>query len=168
MQRSRKRQRTVPVVVQTSAKRPIDKSLINVNQAVNNTQSNTSLVTATYPSTITGIRWSITFRAPIGGIANEGGWALIRVKDGVPPNTMSFTNAATFLEPEQEVIAFGRWAVQDADIATSNGPSIDKIEGTTKSMRKLMGGDQIYFSVNGTNAAASTVCNATIQFFAKT
>lgn len=158
----------MPVVVQTSTKRPIDKNLVNVNiAALANTQQNISLITATFPSTITGVRWSICLQSNVGQVANQGGWALIRVKDGVAPNTMSFTNGATFLEPEQEVIAFGRWAVQADAVATSTGPSIHRFEGSTKSMRKLMGGDQIYFCVNG--ATAGTVNTiATIQFFAKT
>lgn len=168
MQRSRKRQRTVPVVVESRVRRPIDKQLINVNiTGQGTTQANVSLITATFPATITGVRWSIRIQSLTGGAANSGGWAIVRVKDGLAPNNMSFTNAATFLEPEQEVLAFGRWAVQDADIATNCGPSIDHIDGSTKSMRKLMGGDQIYFCVNGINAGITSVLGI-IQFFSKT
>lgn len=165
MERPRKRRR--PVVVETRQRRPIDKQLINVDiNPLNNTQINTSLITATFPATITGVRWSIRIICPAGGGANTGGWAIIRVKDGLAPNTMSFTSAATFLEPEQEVLAFGRWAVEDADGGV--GPGIDVIEGHTKSMRKLMGGDQIYFCINGNNGAGGTVVHSTIQFFSKT
>lgn len=166
MERSRKRRRTVPVVFQTSQKRPIDKNLVNILIAAQGaTQTNISLITATFPATITGIRWSLRFFCPAAGGANYGGWAIVRVKDGLAPNTMSFTNAATFLEPEQEVIAFGRWAVTDVD--NGAGPAIDTFEGTTKSMRKLMGGDQIYFVCNGLSVAG-TIVEGTIQFFSKT
>lgn len=168
MQRSRKRQRTVPVVVQGIQRRPIDKRLINIQiGAQTAVQTNVSLITATYPATITGIRWSFIIQSQVGGAANNGGWVLIRVKDGVAPNTFSFSNAGTLITPEQEVIAYGRWAVNDADIATSNGPSCLNIEGHTKSMRKLMGGDQIYFMINGQTAGPQTV-SGTVQFFAKT
>lgn len=168
MNRSRKRQRTVPVVVQTQTRRPIDKNLINVSQTNDNTQQNTSLITATFPATITGVRWSITYIGVIGQGPNNGAWAIVRVKDGLAPNTMSFTSAGTLLEPEQEVIAFGRWGVTDGDIAVQGGPSIQQFEGSTKSMRKLMGGDQIYFVSNGTNSSGGTIVRGTIQFFAKT
>jgi len=168
MQRSRKRARTVPVVVSTSTRRPIDKQLINVLVAAQaNTQTNTILITAAYPGTITGIRWSLSFQNPIGGVANYGKWMIVRVKDGLAPSTIAFTSAASAYTPEQEVIAFGNWAVNDSDIATSNGPSVYIAEGTTKSMRKLMGGDRIYFIVNG-QQAGPTVVLGTIQFFSKT
>ena len=91
----------------------------------------------------------------------------MRVKDGLAPNPINFTSAGTLMDPEQEVIAFGRWAVQDADIATSNGPSIQYVEGQTKSMRKLMGGDRIYFCSLGQTAGPTNILG-TIQFFSKT
>lgn len=163
MQRARKRQRTVPVVVQTSTKRPIDKKLVNVVQTVSNAQQITSLITSTFPGTITGIRWSILF---VGGASlNSGAWAIVRSKDGVAPSTMTLA-LGTLYQPEQEVIAFGRWGVEA--ITNSCGPAIMLIEGSTKSMRKLMGGDQIYFICTGGTASAGTVVNATIQFFDKT
>lgn len=168
MQRSRKRQRTVPVVVQSATRRPIDKQLVNVKIAAqSNIQTNIILITATYPGTITGIRWSLAFNNIIGGNSNYGTWMIVRSRDGLTPSTIGFTSAASAYTPEQEVIAYGKWNVQDTDIATNNGPSVQIVEGTTKSMRKLMGGDRIYFVCNG-EVAGSTIVTGVIQFFSKT
>jgi len=160
MNQSRKRARVTPIVIEKRQRRPVDKSLTNVGPVTfTTTQNNTSLITATFPCTITGIRWSFTFLALAG--ENSGAWAIIRVKDGLTPGTMSFTSGSDLFDPEQECIAFGRWAVND-----TIAPSIQLVEGNTKSMRKLMGGDQIYFIVNGT-VANNTSVSGTVQYFAK-
>ena len=69
--RSRKRQRTVPFVVQAQVRRPIDKELINIGANQGTTQINIILITATFPATITGIRWSLTIQSQIGGTSNK-------------------------------------------------------------------------------------------------
>jgi len=167
MQRtSRKRQRTVPVVVQTSSRRPIDKNLIYVSKigTIVDTQLSTLLITSTFPCTITGVRWSLEFH--VGSASSQIiTWAIVRVKDGLSPSTIAQSDAGTMYEPEQELIAFGQVYVVDTD--QGPGPNAAMIEGNTKSMRKLMGGDRIFFIVKGVTAGANASCTGTIQFFAK-
>jgi len=166
MQRTRKRARTTPVVIQTSTKRPIDKSLINVTKtAIADNQVTTTLATATFPGTVTGIRWSIAAIADNAG-DNVLYWCIVRVKDGIAVSTIATSDGSTLFEPEQEVLAFGVIPVQQGD-ATA-GPVNHLVEGSTKSMRKLMGGDLLVFVVKGITGGNSTILRATIQFFTKT
>lgn len=166
MQRSRKRARTTPLVVQTSTKRPIDKSLINVTKTtIADSQYTTTLATATYPGTVTGLRWSIAVQSEGSG-DNIIYWAIVRTKDGVAVSTIATSDASKMYVPEQEVLAFGIIPVQQSD-ATA-GPCNHVIEGNTKSMRKLANGDQLVFIAKGTVGGDSTTLRAIIQFFTKT
>lgn len=154
------------MVVQTSVKRPIDKNLVNVVKTTIADNKHTSLLaTATYPGTITGIRWSIACVADNGG-DNMIYWALVRVKEGIAVGTLATSDLSTLFEPEQEVLAFGIISIVQGDStagsATYNG------EGSTKTMRKLMNGDQLFVVLQGTNGGASSTFRATFQFFQKT
>jgi len=147
---------------QVSQKRPIDKSLINVTKTlVADVQAATVLTTATFPCTVTGLRWvgSIAADTVTGSVVY---WAIILVKDGNSANTMSRSDASTLYEPEQNVLAFGNAVVRDSDAGT--GQSVRSIEGTTKSMRKLMGGDQIQFICI---SSAGSQVTMSVQFFCK-
>ncbi len=146
---------------QVSQKRPIDKQLIVVDKdTVDATQVSTTLITATFPCTITGLRWEISHDRSAGtGTANFW-WAIILVKDGNSANTMAISDASTFYEPEQNVLAFGLGALED------EGPDSMLSSGNTKTMRKLMGGDQLLFITRGI-ATNTTNVNGVIQFFCK-
>jgi len=140
---------------QVSQKRPIDKSLIYVAKSSVTAQVSTDLVTATFPCTITGLRWNIENKSA----SSTAIWAIILVKDGNSANTMAFSDGATMYEPEQNVLAWGVISV-----GTDNGGEPAQI-GTTKSMRKLMGGDKLVFI---TAAVAGTAdITGGIQFFCK-
>ncbi len=146
---------------QVSQKRPIDKNLVVVSKnTVDATQVSTTLITATFPCTITGLRWQIATDRAAGTGTAEFYWAIILVKDGNSANTVAISDGATFYEPEQNVLAFGLGSLEDS------GPDSMLAEGNTKTMRKLMGGDTIVFIVRG--VATNTVnLNAIIQFFCK-
>lgn len=147
-------------VVQTSSKRPIDKALIAVNKnGLAGTQQSTVLSTTTFPCTITGLRWDITALQDAGTGVCSGMWAIVVVRDGLSANTISFTDAGTVYEPEQDVLAFGTWAVD-------NNTDTQRISGTTKSMRKLMGGDQLVLIAKGVATNTTTIFGA-VQFFCK-
>lgn len=158
----RKRTRTGDYVFTSSAKRPIDKGLIVVAQIASTTQQETTLLTATFPGTVTGIRWSLAFNA--GAVqGNNGFWAIIIVRDGLAASSLSLTDGASLYEPEQDVLAYGVWRGADNDAGT--GPAVWQSEGSTKSMRKLMGGDKLLFI---TKAAAITgEVDGCVQLFMK-
>lgn len=146
----------------TSSKRPIDKGLIVVSQGLSTTQGSTGLVGATFPCTVTGIRWDLSF---LGGsaAANDGAWAIIIVRDGLAASTMSLTDGASLYQPEQDVLAFGTFRVADSD--GGDGGQGMRVSGSTKSMRKLMGGDAILFITLG--AAVAGNLRGVVQLFCK-
>lgn len=86
-------------------------------------------------------------------------WALILVKDGNIVSTMSTSDAASFYEPEQNVLAFGVSDIGVLDQVTWN----DK----TKTMRKVMAGDQVQL-IAISDSAANTRLKGVVQFFCKT
>ncbi len=106
------------------AKRPIDKSLIVVNQEATNSQSATTLIDVKFPCTVMGIRWSL---AVFGNTtANElVSWAIVRVREGRSADTMDQTDGAHFYDPEQDVLAFGVARTTDRDAGT--GPTAVQI-----------------------------------------
>ncbi len=158
MSRGVKRQRT-GVSSFVVPKRPIDKGLVNVIQGISTTQDATVLITATFPCTITGLRWEIGL---IGGpLATAVRWAIIIVRDGNIAGTIGASDAGDFYTPEQDVMAFGCVFLEDTDV----GSSAFVVSGSTKSMRKLMGGDQIMF-IHSASQSNGTL-NGVVQLFCK-
>lgn len=158
-----KYQRSRRTVVQTSTKRPVDKKLITVGQALTASQINNTIYTATFPGTVTGLRWDIAISSENtdGATSQKCYWVIARVKDGIAAGNMSVSPAGSNLyTPEQEVLAFG---VHNLGINT--GDNSDRLSGSTKTMRKLMGGDKLVFSILGGNT--NMVCEGVIQFFIK-
>jgi len=147
----------------TGSKRPVDKLLINVlKTGVDGTQVTTTLVTATFPCTVVGLRWDISCIPNAGtGIASYA-WAIIILRDGVTVSTMAISDGATLYAPEQDVMAFGRGGHPSAAFA-----QLQHYNGSTKTMRKLMGGDKLMFIYIGEATNTSTV-EGCIQFFCKT
>ncbi len=152
-----KRARTSGVRVQ----RPIDKQLKNVlKTVVAGTQVETVLETATFPGTIVGLRWVLSFAQDGGTGLTQGRWAIVNVKDGLAASSMSKTDAGDFYTPEEQVLAFGLWAID-------NNNETKIVEGTTKTMRKLQRGDQLLFVALG-EATETVSIDGIIQFFYKT
>ena len=165
-----KRARTGEVVAETTVvrrapRRPIDKNLINIALAtVTNTQIQTTLKTTTFPCTVTGVRWEISV---IAGAATTNpslcAWAIVKLRDGNTANGLGGSDGADFYAPEQDVIVWGKKHIAPDD--THGGPS--HFGGTTKIMRKMMGGDVLAFIVVGTSGIPFDV-NGTVQFFCMT
>ncbi len=125
----------------------------------------TTLKTTTFPCTIVGLRWDFVFQAS--STAGNGivSWVIVLVKDGNTANTISQSNGADMLTPEQNVMAFGTIGMLDAD-TTTGGPKQVHIQGSTKTMRKMQGGDLLQFISLSSLASAGTI-NGTVQFFCK-
>jgi len=155
-----KRQRT-GVSSFVTPKRPIDKKLINVSHITTVATQDTVLTTATFPCTITGLRWEISTIGGAAGLSNTR-WAIVIVRDGVTHGNIASSDASDFYTPEQDVMAFGSAFIQDTDL---NGQSVHHWGGTTKSMRKLMGGDQIVFLSSGSVAVGAVA--GVVQLFCK-
>ncbi len=160
-----KRRRTQPFVQTRQARRPIDKDLIGV--VITNagtTQRTTTLKTATFPCTVTGLRWSLSFLNLTTTDSVQGIWVIVLVQDGEAINTISISDAATILSPEQNILAFGAIGMMDAD--TGQGPTGLLVEGSTKTMRKLKAGDVLQFACIMTAGSTNRIRGA-IQFFCK-
>lgn len=161
-----KRQRTSTASNPRRAKRPIDKKLTNVviNNLVAAKQDVDLYASATFPGTITGLRWSLT-AVRSGGTANTYGafkWAIVVVPAGTTISTISMASAGSMYDPEQMVLAFGcgtTWANTGTDMLV--------YEGSTKSMRKLKAGDKLVFTCFGTATERHEI-SGTVQFFYKT
>ena len=164
MSRAPKRRRQLTTNILPS-RRPIDKSLIVVNQVATTTVNVTQLKSTTFPCTVVGLRWSVTSLAlAVSGNSNTA-WAIIVVRDGESTNAPSLANAAKFYTPEQNVLAFGMFHSRDADAAVG-GPLTQTFEGSTKTMRKLNAGDVLQF-ISFSDRVAACDMNGIIQFFCK-
>ncbi len=147
----------------TSA-RPIDKDLIVVNQAVTTTQVVTTLKTTTFPCTIVGIRWDLSVLSIIGTGNSVTAWAIVVVRDGDAAQTLALSNGASFYEPEESCLAFGLTHVVDNDIG--GGPNSFHFSGSTKTMRKLKGGDLVQL-ISLSSVAVSSELDGVVQYFCK-
>ena len=150
-------------IIFKSAKRPIDKQIINTALTLNGTQTGTNLWTTTFPGTITGIRVDLTLVQSAGTAPGAYAWAIVLIKEGQTASTIGLTNGTTFYQPEANVLMFGRGTHSRATSDTV--PRV--YEQSTKTMRKLQCGDKIDILVIG-EATNTTLLNGAIQFFIKT
>lgn len=152
------------VVIHRAAKRPVNKHIkvINVGN-VSNIQQRNDLLTFTYPGTITGLRWNMAFILDTVSTEEHWQWAIIIIRDGQIEQIMSATAGTDFYDPEQEVLVFG---IQS--LSASNGAFGITIEGSTKTMRKMQGGDRLSFIVKGLSSTQTGHVAGMVQFFVKT
>jgi len=157
-ERGQKRQR---VVSSFKTKRPIDKKLIAIDKnALSDTQATTDLLQATFPCTITGLRWELSAAQDAGTGVAKLDWVMVIVRDGQTVDTIASSDGASVYNPEQDVLVFG------SGIVINNTNSI-QMSGSTKTMRKLMGGDKITWVARGV-ATNTLFVTGIIQFFCKT
>ncbi len=147
--------------VRRTGRRPVDKLLIVVNKdTVAGSQVQTILTTATFPCTVVGLRWVITVAQDGGTTACIGEWAIIILRDGQTAGTLVLSDAGTMFQPEQDVMTWGMWNID-------NNTQTKTMEGDTKTMRKLLGGDRLVFIAIGVATQTSKI-QGVIQFFCKT
>lgn len=159
-----KRQRTQAAPARR-AKRPIDKKLTNVQitNLIAGKQTVDLYAAATFPGTITGLRWSLSV-VRSGGTANTVGnykWAIVIVPAGTTDSTIAMGAGGSMYDPEQMVLAFGSGCTYNI------GDGAVIYEGSTKSMRKLKAGDKLIFTCFGTATERHDI-SGTVQFFYKT
>ncbi len=152
----------IVVVAARRSKRPIAKNIISILLATVSTQVNTVLVTNTFPCTITGLRWDIGAVSDAGTVNGTCSWAIVKVNDGQAVQNIQGGNGTEFYSPEPDVMAFGRTVMTPANQATTV-----QWTGSTKSMRKMQGGDTLQFICAGESTNTVEVHGA-IQFFCMT
>ncbi len=146
-------------------KRPIAKDIISIgitNAGV--TQRTQQLKLTTFPCTLTGLRWSLSFQSVLTSGPAAQFFCIVINREGETSNTINSASGSTLYAPEQNVLAWGHWQATDADIG--QGPSVMIDIGSTKTMRKLQEGDTLDFLTIGTAGTANLVRGA-IQFFCK-
>jgi len=153
------------LVYQVSQKRPIDKNILAVRVDEDASQQELILYTATFPATMTGLRWDggIMMTNAGSGSQQEVAWAIVLNQEGLAPDLLAFPSipgGSTLYQPEQNVLAFGR------ELVTFETGSY-KIQGSTKTMRKLQGGDQLLFIYRWQTAGVTARLALDIQFFMK-
>ncbi len=161
-----KRRRITTTNVVRAPRRPIDKHLkcITITN-MGSTQRNSVLLTATFPGTVVGLRWTMTFYSPLTTGPETIYWVICVVPDGVTASTIATSDTAKMYAPEQHVLAYGVEFLGDFD--TGLNPSRSTAVGATKSMRKLKAGDVLSFQVLGLSGTVGT-CRGVVQFFLKT
>lgn len=160
---SRKRTRQSGVPFREGPSRPIDKELKAIQKTVGSSNTSTTLKTTTFPCTLLGIRWVLNGINTDTAANQHLYWAIVVVRDGNSVATIGTGDGSDFYTPEQNVLSFGVLAMNDAD---ATGPVVAEDKGSTKTMRKLMGGDTVELVLRGTSA--STTVRGVIQFFCKT
>ncbi len=141
--------------------RPIDKALVAVaNNGIGATQESSTVINSVNaPCTITGLRWSIAIQQDGGTGICEGTWAIAVTYGGQVVSTMSHTDGSVFYTPESNVLAFGAWSID-------NNSETKMFEGSTKTMRKLMLGDQLFLIAKGVATDTSRLFGV-VQLFCK-
>ena len=149
-------------VIRRTAKRPINKRLVAARMTgLTSLQMSTTLRTFTFPGTVTGIRWSISFSNVTINTETPYFWAIIIVKDGKTQSVMATSDAADFYDPEEECLVFGTL------VLTPTGDPVT-VNGSTKTMRKMNGGDQLMLIAIGKFALETANLDGIVQFFIKT
>lgn len=144
------------------ARRAIDKQLIVVQKsAIVGANQTTLLKTITYPGTVVGLRWSLACKRSAGVAFSRLYWAIVVVHDGNGVNNLGIGDAGDFYTPEQDVLAFG------AACATTTAEPAITFNDSTRTMRKLKQGDQLFLAVLGAGVDWWEM-NGVVQFFLKT
>lgn len=163
------------------AKRPIDKSIVQFafNHATPNTVQQQFKIYplgaggATFPGTITGLRWSIQAQPGVLNALNSNStyYVIVRVRENTavqPINiagpTPDTATGGSLYNPEQDVMAAGclQWGQGTTSVNVTEGDI-----GTTKTMRKLMTGDSIHLAVRSVFNVPCVVIGF-VEYFYKT
>jgi len=132
-----------------------------LHSAIAASQVQTSLFSgnAASPLTATGISWDFTATQDGGAALCRGSWAIVFVDENNDVETMAIADTNNLYVPEKNILARGSWNI-------FNYSGVVHFHGQTKSMRKMMIGDNIYFIALGV-ATNTTSLSGTIQLFNK-
>ena len=157
-----KRARTeLPAVVVARPRRPVERQCLTVNRTVTNTQSSNNLFTASNALTYTGGSIQVSCAQAQSASAATMRWALVIVREGLTPTTLSMTDGGTMFLPEQDVLAAGSFTSP-----TGTTVSIASEFHKLKSMRKMKEGDTLLW-LTISSVATSFVLNGVINLFFK-
>lgn len=146
------------------ARRPVDKFIVNIiKNTVGTTQQSTLLYTATYPGTMQGIHIDLVVQQDAGVSAGSYQWAIVILRDGATLPLIASSDGSSLIQPEQDCLLWGRGF---NNRATNDSPKIH-YQMSTKTMRRMMDGDEIYFIFRGA-ATNTSKCEGAVMGFYKT
>lgn len=164
------------------SKRPIDKNIIVFSLAVDGAgQTEATLwppagapaTGSIFPGTITGIRWNLSVRCVISTTVRFA-WAIVRIRESQTASALVLPNTIGILyRPEQDVIVCGHEMIGVSNNNTNLGFNEYKIEGSTKSMRKIQNGDRLLFLCQDDDAnvrlpGSTNAVAGIVEYFIKT
>ncbi len=133
-------------------------------------QKEKTLTLATFPCTLTGLRWDLNTPLHLTATTTTHylNWAIIIVKQGNDANDLLTGNQsepAILYEPEQNVLATG--FMMPTRLSTSSTSNTWRAQ--TKTMRKLQTGDRIVliYRIGGATDLQDLFFGGTVQFFCK-
>lgn len=168
--------------------RPVDKNIVNFNlNLTGNGQAQGTLwppaaslgppaAGAIFPGTITGIRWCIDFCYNADNDTTGGfvcfAWAIVRLRESQNPSTLVVNGAAgisTMYRPEQDIIVCGTSLVPLSNNTAHVGVTNTRIEGKTKTMRKLQNGDRVIILAQDSDTTDNdNTVYGMVEYFIKT
>lgn len=159
-----KRQRSGSVIVARARTRPIQKELVVINNTATTSTTTAVMTTFAQAGTVVGLRWSISDLSAI-NTSTQVAWCIMVLRESVANPVMSLGSGADLVNPVQDVLAFG--VGHTAATLGNAGPMVHNWEGSTKTMRKVQGGDKLVF-LQISNGVSSDNFLAAVQYFIKT
>ena len=145
-----------------TAKRPIDKAITTIDRVITNTTTSGDLLQIVNAGTVTGLRWTWTFRSVTQATAPQILWAIVYVRDGEIASSLDLSNLASMYDPEQNVLAFGSMLLEPN--SSTSAPTVVHVEGTSKAMRKMIDRDRLQL-VSVSDALNATQMFGVVQYF---
>jgi len=143
------------------AARPIDKQIVTLNHVAGIQKETQLMIVQAGARTLTGVRWNFNIISNTNTANPDFWWAIVIVKDGEVANPLDIGDQQQTYVPEQNVLAFGSRVGINLSTAAD---LVQHIEGSTKSMRKMMEGDKLFF-ISTTSVASGWILNGAVQFF---
>lgn len=91
-------------------------------------------------------------------------WALVHVPEGNSLNTLATASGSSLYKPERNVLCYGSYCQHST---TNAYHTPQHVKGSTKTMRKLQGGDTIQLAIKSDTANVLTKIVGALHFFYK-
>lgn len=129
-------------LVRPKVKRPNEKCLVSYNATVGTIQNSTTIYTAEYPCTISGIRWSgnLSNLQTVGTSSAYVHWFLVVVRDGELDGFINTGHNVSAYSVPDNVLVFNNITCANRTVV---GDYYYNFKGTSKAQRKLRKGDKL-------------------------
>ena len=126
-------------------KRPLNKEVVYISEAVTTAQVDTTIYTVGASATV---NFAMDAQWNASALAGEGAWVLWWRREGDDIQSINLTSGAQLYEPSRAVLASG-------PLLSQGTPDVVQFRVAPKSKgRRMAEGDQLVFSIVGDNAAS--------------